>query len=107
MGKRRVEEDTADGPDVMVKRGRAAPRLSVHVGKRKSRTGDAVVFDRSDRIEYVTGFSKRKTQRRKKAEKQLEQKARLQRNEDRKTVRGGEGKGCRKNREFTHSTSGM
>jgi len=46
-----------------------------------------VVYDENARKDYLTGFHKRKVQRRKVAEKQLEEKARRKRIEDRKERR--------------------
>lgn len=55
-----------------------------HVGKRQQRTkGLEVVFDPAALKDYVTGFGKRKKQRRKDALKQIEQKQRQQRILDR------------------------
>ncbi|PNW85376.1 hypothetical protein CHLRE_03g183500v5 [Chlamydomonas reinhardtii] len=55
-----------------------------HISKRKQKQKDVeVVFDAKDYKEYVTGFRKRKQQRRQDAMKQIQDKARQDRNEQR------------------------
>ena len=62
-----------------------APR---HVAKRARRDKSVeAVFDEASRREFLTGFQKRKNQRRKAAEKHLEEKARRARLDARKQVR--------------------
>eukprot|EP00897_Mesotaenium_endlicherianum_P005342 jgi/Mesen1/4836/ME000243S03995 len=54
-----------------------------HIGKRVRRSGAAVVFDENARLEYLTGFRKRKQARRKKAEQEKEVKDRHKRLQER------------------------
>ncbi|GLI69020.1 hypothetical protein VaNZ11_013559 [Volvox africanus] len=55
-----------------------------HISKRKQKQKDVeVVFDVTDYKEYVTGFRKRKQQRRQDAQKQIKEKQREERNQQR------------------------
>eukprot|EP00241_Pyramimonas_parkeae_P012054 CAMPEP_0114245486 /NCGR_PEP_ID=MMETSP0058-20121206/11924_1 /TAXON_ID=36894 /ORGANISM="Pyramimonas parkeae, CCMP726" /LENGTH=206 /DNA_ID=CAMNT_0001358547 /DNA_START=199 /DNA_END=819 /DNA_ORIENTATION=+ len=58
-----------------------------HVSKRNRRTGEAVTFDPDAHKEWITGFSKRKKERRKAAEKGLADKAQRQKLADRRKRR--------------------
>ncbi|GIL42958.1 hypothetical protein Vafri_777 [Volvox africanus] len=59
-----------------------------HVSKRKQKQKDVeVVFDVKDYKEYVTGFRKRKQQRRQDAQKQIKEKQRQERNQQRSEKR--------------------
>ncbi|GIL73013.1 hypothetical protein Vretimale_4644 [Volvox reticuliferus] len=59
-----------------------------HISKRKQKQKDVeVVFDVKDYKEYVTGFRKRKQQRRQDAQKQIKEKQRQERNQQRSEKR--------------------
>ncbi|KAH9304852.1 hypothetical protein KI387_009256, partial [Taxus chinensis] len=63
-------------------------QLGRHISKRALRNKSLIIsFDENDRREFVTGFHKRKKQRRKIAEKQQERKQREKRLAERKKRR--------------------
>eukprot|EP00232_Nephroselmis_pyriformis_P005784 CAMPEP_0182908502 /NCGR_PEP_ID=MMETSP0034_2-20130328/35245_1 /TAXON_ID=156128 /ORGANISM="Nephroselmis pyriformis, Strain CCMP717" /LENGTH=108 /DNA_ID=CAMNT_0025044685 /DNA_START=1 /DNA_END=324 /DNA_ORIENTATION=+ len=68
----------------------AVPGAIAHTEKRKQRNkGLEITFDPAAHKEFVTGFRKRKNQRRKVALKSAEEKARKMRIEERKVNREG------------------
>ncbi|GME69823.1 transferase activity protein [[Candida] boidinii] len=58
-----------------------------HQKKSRSHQVDEVVFNKDDRVEYLTGFHKRKLQRKKKAQEYLAEQDRLNRLEERRQIR--------------------
>lgn len=58
-----------------------------HQKKTRAHQVDEVVFNKDDRVEYLTGFHKRKLQRKKKAQEYLAEQERLNRLEERRQIR--------------------
>ncbi|KAG2732621.1 hypothetical protein G9P44_005038 [Scheffersomyces stipitis] len=65
---------------------------------------EEVVFDKDSRVEYLTGFHKRKVQRQKKAQEYIKEQERLSRIEERKQIRAERKKDMEKQLEDFNST---